>query len=513
MTNYLSDIDPAFIKVERAGWGDRVSVEQRIVGTYYDYLERELGNAFINPDFSAANVHEIFTNAIDTHAPYVLTSALETEAVQYVFDEDSLADKRPLTARLGGAAVASNVAADLQPRPEFLDGLKQSIINDPVDFAGLQEIHDGIPPKVLELAGHIRDFDKTNPKWIDEAYQLLEAFMDDPEAGVFAPENNEALYGLCFFPYAARALTRRAIVGQTVMARMHSEICDPDPDESAMLALLEQFYKGSALSGQQWTTHGSPSEQTMQRISRESTSGFIAANGIRDLLAANKATRVVETWRRLTDDRGDDSLNAGVDAADLRAYKDGYSKWALSDVGHCFEGFRPLNLSLSYPKERLPHHEQRIEKDGTIAVIFEDDPEQMELWKGMVGDHSKYVTSSAYCHDNIAGVMAQATNKDVELFVLDIQNGDDDTAGIRIGDELIRIRLGMHNDHPELRTTIVVWSNSLSSVAQAISHFEPILESIPSDLPVSYMLEGSGRHIGRPVRNVIIKKKGWDRQI
>jgi hypothetical protein len=97
-------------------------------------------------------------------------------------------------------------------------------------------------------------------------------------------------------------------------------------------------------------------------------------------------------------------------------------------------------------------------------------------------------------------------NPEVTMFLLDIQNGQDKTAGIRLAESLLRQRLDSFDSHADdensPKTKIIVWSTSDTSARQATDQLGDFLKQLPGE---QLELIHAESHFGRILRGYRIR--------
>lgn len=106
---------------------------------------------------------------------------------------------------------------------------------------------------------------------------------------------------------------------------------------------------------------------------------------------------------------------------------------AATDPGHML-GF----CGLQYTEKLLRTSPEKYPKDGRIAVILEDCPEQAEHWKKCIEKASSFSLPDGGLISSAAD-FGHWMKANADCYILDIENGTDRDAGIRIAEELIKI--------------------------------------------------------------------------
>lgn len=487
MSNFLRDLKPVELKPDNV-FHRETTIESQLHDEYVWAMKGRLGMMVARPDFDASAVPAAFADAMDQHSPFVLREVLVREQSPYN-------EQQPLIRRMGDAAVAASAVQDMMPEPEFVEQLKSQLTPDSLNFSRLQELHSQLPPKFLEAAQVIQELEQSgDPEWADRAYELVDALINDSENVVLSRDRLEALYALCYFADTPRQLLRRAIINTTVLHAVKESVGDNlSTDDQETLQALENTLIGDAMSGQHWTELYLNDENAK----RATLYGMAEFDGIATLeKKVNDGTgeHVVQVWRELTDSQG--PLNQAIRSAQRMGNgpPEAWTRWELQDTGHCFHNFHPFGLFGIVRESGLGkiYDNKNLRKNDTKAVILEDDSQQMRLWRSAVEKHMAQGVSDETCSDNPADVLAYAEDPTVTLFLIDIENFGDKTAGVNIGEALLKKRLDMRQSHPDLQTKIIVWSTSKRLADQASEYFHQMLDGQEG---VSYSL------LGRPGRS------------
>src|SRR5262249_18527210 len=138
------------------------------------------------------------------------------------------------------------------------------------------------------------------------------------------------------------------------------------------------------------------------------------------------------------------------------------------DIGHCFSGF-----GFDHDLGDCLEGESQVaaEKSGRLAVVLEDDPVQMRAWCKAIETFSKFTLEPGAALSSPKDILALPYDPKIGLYLLDIQNGEDERAGIDVARELIaRIHSAQAQwtgDGKPPHMEILVWSSSASSVRAA----------------------------------------------
>lgn len=450
---------------------DHRTAEGAIYDEFAGACRSRLGSMLLQPDFDAQDVPSAFLAAVDELAPDIIPTKVEDEKVW------SDSHFQPVTRMIGILASRGFIEKpeDVALDPSFVEDIKDQISSLPYDFAELAEMHEVFSRNgSLEYVRKVWELGEEQPEgWLDKAYQLAEQAMHNPDC-TLPLTRAESLYLICFMPHRARGLTRRVLVNNFVAASVEHKLGpDRSVDESLALEALKQFLKLEALEGQHWNDmakYYEVSGELKQKLTLIGFERFDALRMLQDLTDQGKASRVAEAWHK-TQKRLDGIISAFSDL-DIR-------EWELIDTGHCFQGFYDWELGEAFGTS---FHRRREfvspPKTGGYAVILEDDQAQRELYQRIVEGHTEHITDEGHVTADPSVAESFADDPDVGFYLIDIENGDDKFAGIRIAETIIRNRLEqIMSGEPESvpKTKIQIWSASPELVKVAKDHFEEIL--------------------------------------
>jgi len=197
---------------------------------------------------------------------------------------------------------------------------------------------------------------------------------------------------------------------------------------------------------------------------------------IEQMAASGSAKRVITAW-----------LKTGAMLREIVRDEDATSQlkfWLHEDVGHGIDlDYYELQRALRSPERG---ENSTPEKTFGTAAILEDDERQMGAWQKIIDLHSPIVLDKRYCSADPEEIVALADNAEITYFLLDIQNGEDKTAGIKAGQKILQKRLGMTSaqnaeEYDEPPVEIVVWSSSRDSLVEAGRQFKELIDSLPEE--------------------------------
>lgn len=490
------------------------TVEDALGLTVMRELRSELSTMLVQTDFSAAAVPGQFSARIAATAPRIIEATLAREAGW------RSKEYRPLHNQLSAMAIESNAPVAVTLSEACVTDLRTQVETLPYGFNELERYHQVLSgTRIIELLHTIHESsqDPHNPDWLSDAYELVTQAAQNPEDYTVPLDAPESLYLLCFMPSTTRQLVRRLIVNNTIAASVEQRVGpDRDADTETMLTALRQYLNADTLEGQQWTdyakVHGL-AEHHAVAMGMQSVERLAALKTIQTLMREDCGTAVFEAWRATVSDL-DDRINEVDSASSLGI-------WKSVDIGHGFAGFSHdiLRETFNMRTSCYAHEYASPLKTGGMAVILEDNNDQRAAWRGVIDTYTVYTTYDDLCFAEPTGVAELADNPEVGLFLIDIQNGDDESAGIRVGTEIfdrlvdrLRKRPGDIADMPV--ATLRVWSASAAAVEAATAHFGARLESLeePVRSYLSYWLGGNGRHSSRARIHLEVRLKRWDEQ-
>jgi hypothetical protein len=470
------------------------TAELAIYAQYVFGFRQALGELFLQPEFSADQVPSRFLEVIEDITPNSIQGVLRHEQ-NYDFIEH-----KPLHRRLGELAIDPSTVQ--QPSEEFVQDLRGQIENLPYDFSELEGYHGELAKtKYLELARTVHTMSQgEDPTWVDSAYELVKEATERPEDYQLPIESAEVLYSVCYLPGYARSLTRRVLVNNFILASLRHELGEINEDEDEIISAMHTVMKTDALTGQHWTDLNL-SEEKLKQIALFSAEGLASLAFVQQKTKEGKADRIAETWYRVANYLGE--------IMEERSVSSEIGSFEIEDVGHCFNGFVDLDLLNALKKSREPADvvELAPPKDGTKAVILEDDSQQMRAWQGAVDKHTPHAMEPELCFSTPDEIVELANDPSVSLFLLDIQNGEDKFAGIRVGEQILRRRANMAAEGAPVSTKIIIWTTSKQSLRAATERLKPIAEELENLVPISYTFPHGGRGMGRPILELKVQLK------
>ncbi|TAH32165.1 hypothetical protein EYC59_06285 [Candidatus Saccharibacteria bacterium] len=496
MTEHTAEFMPIVGKFDQTHLAPR-SIEEALYESYMWQLTKVVSNALIGESFDPAAIPAALHAAVDEHTPRVVGQALEAEA------EWRSKESNSLTQVLGGLGLLGERADSLQPPQYFVDNLHEQIRALPYDFSELlrhREVYE--TTQCMQFIQAIRKLaDSGRPGWQDEAFTALAEAVDHFDDYALPTDKLDALYMLVYMPGYPRQLSRRLIVNATYM-RCLKDTLGPDlsEDEATMLEAIQGYYKSKSLGREMWDASlGTPlSESSQVRLAAIELDDMERLATIQRLFQAGRGARVTNAWEHIRD-----ILDTTVNQANRRS---ALRSWQMTDVGHGFRSFRDHGMTIAMDATR-PEKLSSPVKTGEHAIIFEDDPAQMRRYHQFVEENTRMINPEELCFTIPEHVLAAAADPNVKLFLLDMQNGDDNFAGVELARQIVELRVGIDTADRKgknQKTQVVVWTASAELADAASKHLEPFLRQ----QPVDYSITGGGRTGGGKLA-VSVRLKGW----
>lgn len=482
---------------------------EAVYGTLHTQYRNAIADMLLDPNFCSADIPPMLVAITDTTADIAIQMTFQAESRRY------FPELMPLTRLLGALAITDEEVSDLELSPTFIRDLHDQIAWLPYDFSELKQHHRTLSTYTgyLDLVREVSEVSSQtdDPEWPSKAWRVVAAAAEHPENFVVPAEMDEALYLIPFLPLPARNLTRRLTTGMTISARVAESLSGEQlASQEPLHAALTRYYVLEALTGSAWDNFSMYGAHIDKSVGKElamlSAESLQVLGEIQRLTRARGGSVVAEAWTSCTN-----NLQLKIDT---RERDSRLGVWQLVDSGHCFSGLQSRSLYDAFDLNVEPYSREFAcpIKSGARAAILEDDPEQLALWQNTVNERTKFITDETLSYATPEGLIQLAEDASIELFLLDMQNHDDDAAGLRLGEEILRQRIqqfleykGNKQDAP--RTKIVVWSTSSILVSQASDYIDPILKSLAAKLEhgeLGFRLEdhsSSGTHLMFEVRD------------
>ncbi len=466
---------------------DRDDLGQVIIAGINRGISKTLGAAVVQPQFDPCETLPLLHEAADSTAAHVL-------ADQYAFETQHAHSKKPVAKLIGELALSASDVSEMRPDETFMGSLHQQIDEQGAGLEVIKYWHDRWPSTAFAYLTAIHDIAAENaPGANDRTYEVVKAMTGDIQNLTLAPDNSDALMLLTYLPHRARQLSRGLLMGNHIVARMDHILGDSKTSEEAeMLQLILSSYQTEALSGYQWHEGVTLAEATQIQVAKHSAEHVETLARIQRYVDNGSGRRVVEAWSTVTAD-----LN---DQMDRVSESDAGEQWRQKDRGHCFQNFKTLDLTKAFRLDVYGMYPElgdfQQEKKGQTAVILEDDAEQRRTWVEAVDRYSPFAANEALAFASPSDMEGIVEDPNVGLFLLDIQNGQDETAGIRMAAQVLQRRFELNNESEaqSYPTKIVVWSASAEALKHAERELIPLIESLREINPmISYRtVEGGG---------------------
>jgi hypothetical protein len=261
-------------------------------------------------------------------------------------------------------------------------------------------------------------------------------------------------------------------------ARLGSDLSESD---QAMLGAIKGYMATGALQNHNWDfvegarfVQGVFSQETRVDMYQASCESMRCLATMQALLDKKEGLEVMDSWRDIRKELNDLMSELGRGAA---------SWWQTVDIGHGFEHFggSDLVLGMVCSKEDFRYELNDLPKTSK-AVVLEDDSKQRANCRQMINDMTVYDCPEELAFATPDGIAGLECDPNVGAFILDIQNGEDDLAGVRIAERIITERLaiwqacaarGEECSLPEVK--IIVWSASKNHVDYAAQYLKEIV--------------------------------------
>lgn len=506
---------PQFLELEPGqldgSWYRSKTAEDVVYDTYTSSMKLAIGEMVLRPDFSAAAVPLRMLEVVEVVTPTVIKDIFEYEE-KYGFSDAF----RPLHQRLGRLAITKDNVPELQVSDNFVEDIRRQIDELPYDFSILETWRDMLgETKYLDLARAVHDLSETGqPGWQDDAYRLVEEATQHPKEYTLPLDQQDAIQLVLFLPGYARSLTRRVIAHNTLVANISDRLGpDLDEGEQEVINALRQFLATDALTGAFDTKFRKGlSEDINSELGLLAVQGLDELGTIRALLDSGRGLRVIDAWK----DAKESLSNRVSEAASTIPVR----YWALIDGGHGFQHFAPHELYSVFTLTEGFHRREfgKAPKDGSRALILEDDERQMSAWQRLVEKHTAAKLDSELCFTEPAGVEDYAEDPSISLFLLDIKNGDDTLAGIKVASIVLakraKILAAVREEERQAmpKTEIILWTSSAELAEKADEYFRPVMDALDEELGIAfgYSLYGNGGHGSTAnVLSMSIMMKDW----
>lgn len=489
---------------------DTNTLEIDVTKEFAGYLRATLGDMIVRPGFDPAEVTPAFVATIEEKTPTIIPNLVHEQWEWDIHGYKSVMNK------VGELMAQGTIvdATDVVPSAGYCSDLVRQAKEMPSDFfAPLQQYNQILSRnKSLSLIDAIHQLTKDQEAgWLDTAYELAKQAIHDPE---YVPDLSapEALYLIPFVPGHARQLTRRVLVGNYMAAHIAHQLGDMTGEERETVEVYKAYTAADALSGQHWSDkakYAGFSNEHEVEMGLATAAQLQALAAIQRLVGGGHGQPFIEAWNT-TKELLKDTMES------LSSYTNPLSEWESQDIGHCFKGFEDYQLYRIFNPSGLKEHDYNpADKTGGKVVVLEDDDQQRAVWLQTLDHHSGYKTAEETTFTEPQGIEDYIDDPEVGMFLLDIQNGRDETAGIKVAEAVIRQKIAaIHasaNPDKMLRTNVIVWSSSQAAVTAAHEHLESLVKELKADNGtadyIGYMGLGSGTSSTRYRLMVHVRQK------
>jgi hypothetical protein len=482
--------------------GSYDDIPNAVRAAYSAHLKDTLSSLILEPEFKAKEVPFRFKKAALHFIPLVPEAILAEEKRLEVIPNEP----KPIQEALAKLAMGDEnptFAVD----PAFIEHLYENIDDLPHDhFKRLEEYREALDKThIIELMSRVEVLvgQSKNPEWLNQSYELVKEASQHPEQYTPPLDSPNSVMLLCFVNYYTRQLTRRLVTNNLVMTSLTEKLGEiTDEDSLTMLQALKMHFDASALSGQQWTdlvglNSGYYNEQNIEEMATQQENELHALAAMERVSQTPGGQKVIEVWQEVAE-RLSEEIDKEYEISRI-------TFWQNTDIGHTFQRFNDFQVMDAVRENRMYRFNRPPKTNGAVA-IFEDDNRQMTRWKRIMDEHSSYAVTDEYCSDNMMDIDSLGDNPEVTMFLLDIQNGQDKTAGIRLAESLLRQRLDSFDSHADdensPKTKIIVWSTSDTSARQATDQLGDFLKQLPGE---QLELIHAESHFGRILRGYRIR--------
>lgn len=475
--------------------------EAIIYGDTVTMLKGVVSQEILEDDFCANDLTASMSDAVESQMETLAIPGIRTEKAwgrthvlhiaygmeppekPYNYDNPDKAWRGPLLAPL-----SEEFGQDLLAQVEDLD----------MDFSPLQEMHSVF--KSTELLSLFRGLNALPLEGCDSALMATDQVFNQVKGMLFSPDytlpldDPGSIYLLCFLPYRTRQVVKEAMIANQMVQQMYHLLGDDiSEDEETTMNAVKDAFTAEALTGQTWyqlSNRTGVSEEVAKEMALLSAQQIDAFAVIQKMTDEGRAGRVGASYRM--------SAEYLQNAVELRLDYDDYTVFANTDIGHGFKSFTDYQfLGLMGVGGYGNREFAAPKKNGQSAVILEDDDQQRIRWKELINTRTQFQSSDADLYTAPESVLDRQDDPTTGLFLLDIQNGADEFAGVRIGEALLRYKLsewkasGYSSDFPEV--TIRIWSTSPEHVRMADEHFKKLIGEHNSSDSLDYAIEDASK--------------------
>ena len=458
-----------------------------------------LADDVIAPDFSAAYTLAGLHSEVNEAAPDVVRSRVAIERSMEFYGEE----KKPITKLLED--VSPGDIEHLVPDEQFLEDLHRQIDDGEYErgLNTLEEMHDAWPAEVFKYCGMIEELSNLDLDYKDDMIlEIIEEMSSIPNEITLSADDTNALLLLTHFPARSRKLTRRLLIGLHIATKIDEQLGSyKTQHEDAMLENMKKAFVLENLHGQQLQMLNLSDDARARLIAYSAEYTKILAE-LQESGDAEEGSNFKELYWNIATGLDD---HIGDKFADYPL-----SHLQTSDIGHVV-GDITFGDMLQAFRQGIYHTENgfaigdiKAEKCGLSAVILEDDPAQRRLTQEMISTFSPLTVNEGLVFETPEGIANDIIDRnDVGWFVLDIQNGDDLTAGVRVAESVLRRRLEIGHS----RTYITVHSTSNEAVEEAAEYLQRIVDE---GIDCEYSFPHAGKSSSRRASlSIEVRRKEW----
>lgn len=299
----------------------------------------------------------------------------------------------------------------------------------------------------------------------------------------FDPHERFMLMGLTYLPNTARTMIQDPLIYGLYLFELERMKEERSSEELATLNVLEKYIRSGIFIDNHWQQLVHRFGASEHVIKELQTDSFVRVNALLELRSrinipeANVSLLCGEFLTRTKDI-----------VQEFCEYESEHNTtmWQLTDVGH-FLGLVDFLLgSLSSGELEFGRYNDR--ETYKRVVILEDTQAEMKSLVeliNMVDKYKLYPERRSEC-TKPEEVYQFICDENVELFILDIQNGETKQAGIILAEKILRERTTLIAEGslpPTTKTNLVVWSKNHEAVKLAKEHLENVLSNLFPEVP------------------------------
>ncbi len=469
---------------------DRSTPQDTLREEFIRQIARKLSRLVLEENFTGdAAAQRIVSDAraeMETVCTELIKSEKETRLKHHKFDKTPLLDHLEKTVGAEKKVEEMRVGVSEDFYKKFATVFRSE--KDTLEFLEETMQHPRMREHIMPLLRKVDTFNKDGWYFTEnggqQLYDIVKPLVHD-ERYVFPHEETELLYFLTYLPDAVRHPVQNLLMHHSYLdfAKREDSSAEKTGAGAAMrqglITLLQEgiFYNGH---WQRISNYGGSSEKMNEELAQATVKFEQAKKRMMDIATAYPESKaVLKSFLEYAEQTYENIA--------LIHKKRGSSSLQQSDIGHFFKTsiFRDVHGVLD-PESNAYRYRQ---KNGSKAVILEDDQRQMSDWKNLVQEHSPYSLpeddSGAFTVPS-GKILEMADDPETRLFLLDIQNGKDDMAGIRVAEALLRrmvekcvqcnVKSMSSGEKYRLQRTVILWTMSPELLRVAQEHFAPLLQ-------------------------------------